>query len=307
MPANLPPEYLKVEEEYRRARTLEEKLRLTEELIRLAPKHKGTEKLLKMLKQRVKKLRQEMESKKLKKTGAAISFAIRKEGAGQVVLLGLPNSGKSTLLARLTSAKPKIEEHPFTTVRPIPGMMNYEDVRIQLVEAPAIIEGSAEGKGFGLAPLSLARTADAVLLVVEAPDASRQLSVLLGELKKAGVDLDLERTAVVLTKCGNFPAESSFSDFKVFRWDDPSLPKHIFQLLNVIRVYTKKPGESPVDKPMILPKGSTVLDAAERIHREFAEKLSFARVWGSSRFPGQRVSKDYVLADGDIVEFHLKG
>jgi len=305
VPANLPPEYFKVEEKYRLAKTPEERLRLTEELIRLAPKHKGTEKLLKMLKQRVKKLKGEIEKKQAKKLGTRISFAVKKEGAGQVVLLGLPNSGKSTLLSRLTSAKPEIGEHPFTTTKPVPGMMNFEDIQVQLVESPAVVEGSCEGRGFGLAPFGLARSADALLLVVDAGE-PWQLEVLLKELRGAGVTPDPSRTAVVLTKLDRERGEFPNCPFKVLREGDPSLPSEIFRLLHVIRVYTKRPGENPATRPLILPEGSTVLQAARRVHEELAENLEFARVWGSTRFPGQRVPRDYVLQDKDVVEFHLK-
>jgi ribosome-interacting GTPase 1 len=305
MPANLPPEYLKVEEKYRLAKTPEEKLKLTEELIRLAPKHKGTEKLLKLLKQRAKKLREEIEREKARKITKGIPFAVKKEGAGQVVLLGLPNSGKSTLLSKLTSAKPEIGEHPFTTTRPFPGMMDFEDVQVQLVEAPGVVEGSCEGKGLGAAPLGLARSADALLLVVEAGKEREQLEVLLGELKKAGVEINPARTAVFVTKTDIRRMGEFHCPFKVLKLDE-SVRKEIFRLLHVIRVYTKRPGEEPAKKPLVLPEGSTVLDAARRIHEDFAERLDFARVWGSARFPGQRVPRDYVLADGDVVEFHLK-
>jgi ribosome-interacting GTPase 1 len=306
MPANLPPEYFKVEERYRLAKTPEEKLKLTEELIRLAPKHKGTEKLLKLLKQRARKLRAEIERERAKKAGARISFAVKKEGAGQVVLLGLPNSGKSTLLARLTSAKPEIGEHPFTTVRPFPGMMEFEDVQVQLVEAPAVVEGSCEGKGLGMAPLGLARSADALLLVVEASRAQEQLGILLSELKKAGITPDPSRTAVVLTKVDAGGEEVLQCPFKILRLDDPALRAEIFRLLHVVRVYTKRPGEEPAARPLILPEGSTVFEAARRVHKDFAERLEFARVWGSTRFPGQRVPRDYMLSDRDVVEFRLK-
>jgi ribosome-interacting GTPase 1 len=305
MPANLPPEYLKVEEKYRLAKTPEERLKLTEELIRLAPKHKGTEKLLKLLKQRAKKLRQEIEREKSKRIAKGIPFAVKKEGAGQVVLLGLPNSGKSTLLSKLTSAKPEIGEHPFTTTRPFPGMMEFEDVQIQLVEAPAIVEGSCEGKGLGMAPLSLARSADALILVVEAGREQEQLEVLQQELRKAGIEPDPSRTAVVVTKTDLNQAREFTSPYKVLRLDE-SIRTEIFRLLHVIRIYTKRPSEEPSPKPLIMPEGSTVLDVARRIHEEFAERLDFARVWGSTRFPGQRVPKDYVLSDRDVVEFHLK-
>jgi hypothetical protein len=382
MPANLPPEYLKVEQQYAQAKTLEEKIRLTEELIRLAPKHKGTEKLLKMLKRRLAKLREEAERKKTKKSGRSVqTFAVKKEGCAQVVLLGFPNSGKSTLLRLLTSAEPEVADYPFTTVRPEPGMMEFCDVQVQLVEAPAVMEGSAIGKGLGPAPLSLARTADAVALVVDlSQDPVNQVRTLVEELEAVKVRLNQRPPAVsfeprssggievkgcelveggepavrgllqemrvhnasliirepvnletlrdvveggtvykpamiLATKC-DFPGagerlrllEAEFSgSFRIIpvTGDPQSLKEGIFRSLGVIRIYTKPPDGPPSRKPLVLPEGSTVMDVAKAVHKDFERSLKFARVWGSSKFPGQQVPRDYVLKDGDIVELHI--
>ena len=381
MPANLPPEYLKVEQQYAQAKTLEEKIRLTEELIRLAPKHKGTEKLLKMLKRRLAKLREEAERKRAKKSGRSVqTFAVRKEGCAQVVLLGFPNSGKSSLLRLLTSAEPEVADYPFTTVRPEPGMMEFGDVQVQLVEAPAVIEGSALGRGLGPAPLSLARTADAVALVIDlSSDPVQQLKTLVGELEtvkvrlnrrppavsfeprssggieiKGGelveggeaavrrllqemrihnaslvirepVTLDAVRDAVegrtvykpaiiLATKC-DLPGagenlrrlESEVSGgFKIVpvSGETSKLKEEIFRSLGLVRIYTKPPDGPPSEKPLVLREGATVMDVAKAVHKDFERGLKFARVWGSTKFPGQQVSRDYVLKDGDIVELH---
>lgn len=381
MPANLPPEYLKVEQQYAQAKTLEEKIRLTEELIRLAPKHKGTEKLLKMLKTRLAKLRKEEEKRRTKRSGRTTqTFAVKKEGAAQIVLLGLPNSGKSSILRLLTSAKPEVAEYPFTTTRPEPGMMNFEDVQVQLVEAPAIIEGSAEGRGFGPAPLSLARTADAIALVIDlSDDPVRQLRILLEELDKVKVRVNERPPAVSFEPRSSGGIEIKGAEFAggegavrellqeikvhnalitirepvsidllrdmidgsiVFKpafilatkSDSPSavenlrllqrevpeglriipvggdiarLKEEIFKSLRMIRVYTKPPDGPPCKKPLVLNEGTTVLDVARMVHKDFEKNLKFARVWGSTKFPGQQVSREYVLKDGDIVELHI--
>ncbi|MFH1821687.1 MAG: GTPase, partial [Methanobacteriota archaeon] len=193
LPTNVTPEYIKAEERYQQARTLEEKVKATEEMIRVAPKHKGAEKLLKTLKHRLSKLRRELEEKRERRAGrgGGPSFAVKKEGAAQVALVGLPNSGKSKLLQDLTSAHTEVTDYPFTTREPVPGMMFFEDAQVQLVEIPAIVKGSSIGRGLGAQPLSVARNADAIALVADASDDPvQQVRILLGELDAVGVKLN---------------------------------------------------------------------------------------------------------------------
>lgn len=383
LPANVTPEYKKAEERYLQARTLEEKIKATEEMIRVAPKHKGSEKLLRTLKHRLAKLRLELEEKREKKIGrgGGPSFSVKKEGAAQVALVGLPNAGKSKILRDLTSARVEVADYPFTTRDPVPGMMQFEDVQIQLVEVPAIVEGSSCGRGLGARPLSVARNADAIALVADASDDPvKQIRILLSELDAVGVKLnrrppkisvekrssggieikgaklveggeaeikrilqehrihnafivieepittdDLEEALsesnvypkgfILLTKLDTPNAieklemvEREFGDlFEVLRTDEPleCLKKGIYQQLDLIRIYTKKPDEKPAERPLVLPRGSTVMDVARAVHKDFAKELKFARVWGSTKFPGQQVTRDYVLGDKDIVELHI--
>jgi len=380
MPANLPPEYFKAEERYLRSRTLEERISATEELIRVTPKHKGTEKLLKTLRRRLAKLRRELRDAQERKTGrgGGPSFAVRKEGAAQVALVGLPNSGKSELLRKLTGARPEVADYPFTTREPVPGMMQFEDVQIQLVEVPAVVEGSSIGRGLGAQPLSAARNADAIALVVDvSADPSGQIGVLLNELEGAGIRLnrrppkitiqrrstgglelrgaelvdggesevkrvlqehrihnalvvveepitgdDFEealdesivyrRAFALLTKCDVAgdrveQVKRELEDvFRVIRADVPpdELKRLIYESLDFVRIYTKRPDEEPARRPLVLPRGATVIHVARAVHKDFEKELKFAKVWGSTRFPGQQVSRDYVLRDGDIVELH---
>jgi len=383
MPTNLPPEYFKAEEKYACARTLEEKILATEELIRTAPKHKGAEKLLKTLKTRLAKLRQELRKQQARRTGGGPSFAVKKEGAAQVAILGLPNSGKSTLLQRLTAAQPEVAPYPFTTREPTPGMMQFEDVQVQLVEVPAIVEGSSLGRGLGAQPLSVARNADTIALIVDlSADPIKQVETLTAELEVAGVKLnkpppkleisrgktggieirgaeffgdevelkrilqehrihnatvdikgpttaeDVEevldesivyrRSVIIATKVDAPKASNNFNKlthaygkrFSIFlasSKEGPSdeLKKQIFENLDVIRVYTKRPDEKPAERPLMLRRGSTVADVAREVHKDFARNLKFAKVWGSTRFPGQRVPREYELQDKDVVELHL--
>ena len=381
MPANLPPEYFKAEERYFQARTLEERILATEDLIRLAPKHKGTEKLLRMLKRRLAKLRQELQVKQVRRVGrGGPSFAVKKEGAAQIALVGAPNSGKSTLLHQLTAARPKIDSYSFTTRQPLPGMMQFEDVQIQLVEVPAVIEGSSLGKGLGAQPLSAARNADAIALVVDASmEPIEQVRILINEIEAAGIRLnqqppklsiqrkatggieirgagafegdeaelkrilqehrihnalltidepvtaeDLEelldeslvyrRSFIFITKCDSPGAadklkllEREFGGrFRTIATQGAGelLKRAIFENLDLIRVYTKRPDEEPAKRPLVLPKGSTIFDVAKAVHKDFERELEFARVWGSTRFPGQQVHREYALQDKDIVELH---
>jgi hypothetical protein len=378
----LRPEYFRAEERYSRAKTIEEKIAATEEMIRLAPKHKGTEKLLRVLKSRLAKLRQELREKRERRVGrGGQAFALKKEGAAQVVLLGLPNSGKSALLRKLTAAKPEVAGYPFTTLQPIPGMMQFEDVQIQLVEVPAVVEGSGLGKGLGARPLSVARSADVIALVVDASaNPVYQVQTLLKELETAGIRINqrppavwverrssggidirggnlmeggeeeikrlllnhgihnavvlveepvgvrefeeaLEGTAVyrrafiLITKCdlsgdgeGIRELQRKFGKrFTVILTNEfpEQIKRDIYMNLNLIRVYTKPPDGEPAKKPLVLCRGSRIADVARAVHRDFEKKLKSARVWGSTKFPGQQVPRDYILRDRDVVELRV--
>jgi len=384
MPTNLPPEYFKAEEKYANARTLEEKIVATEELIRAAPKHKGAEKLLKTLKTRLAKLRQELRKQQTRRTSSGPSFAVKKEGAAQVAILGLPNSGKSTLLQKLTAAQPEVASYPFTTREPAPGMMQFEDIQVQLVEVPAIVEGSSLGRGLGAQPLSVARNADTIALIVDlSTDPIKQVETLTAELEAAGVKLnkpppkleisrgktggieirgvefldggeaelkrilqehrihnasvdvkgpitieDVEdaldesivyrRAMIIATKKDAFKVSNNLiklkhaygKRFSIFlapseEGSTEELKKQIFENLDVIRVYTKRPDEKPAERPLMLRRGSTIADVAQAVHKDFARNLKFARVWGSTRFSGQQVPRDYELRDKDVVELRL--
>jgi len=294
MPSNVSYEYEKSLEEYHQASSPEAKLSALLKMQSTAPSHKGGEKLRKDISKKVSLLKKQMEKKKQKdkKKGSKPSISVRKDGIGQIVLIGIPNSGKSTLLNRLTGIGEKVAAYPFTTKKPAVGMMDYFGGKIQLVELPGIVEGSSEGKADGLQVLSVARNADAMIVVAR----NKKEGLLVEkELSLNGVSLNKREPGTELKKAIVInPFEET---------GEEELKEKIFGLLGKIIVYTKKPGgKADFEAPLGLPIGSTVKDAARHLHKEFEQKFRFARIWGSARFPGQRVSKDYELQNRDIVE-----
>ncbi len=187
MPTNLPPEAKDKWAEVEATRNPREKLQRMQEFLSLVPQHKGTLKLRGQIKKKIAVLRRELEERKAKRAGkGGPKFFIEKEGAAQVALLGLTNVGKSCLLSAVTNANVEVSAAPYTTREPVPAVMSYEDVQFQLVEAPALMEGSADGRAWGLQSLALARNADGLILMVDLSyDPAAQLSLILGELEKA--------------------------------------------------------------------------------------------------------------------------
>lgn len=328
MPANLTPDYLAAEARFRAAETNEEKLAALDEMYATIPKHKGTEKLRADIKRRISKLREkEQQSGKQKR---ADEFHIVKQGAGQIVLLGPPNSGKSSIVARLTAAQPEIADYQFTTRRPLPGMMEYQDILIQLVDAPPVAAGYAERGVIGLA-----RIADSIALVLDASDdalldrfeetrqeLSNSKTVLVGEESHEAdwpVGTVAKPTLIVANKsdCPNaadnvevlrdlYGGEFGVIPVSAATGDGlESLRIALFDLLGIIRVYTKVPGKPPdKDRPFTLKKGSTLLDFAAVVHKDFARSLRYAKAWGKNVLDGAQISRDHVLSDGDVVEMH---
>jgi len=190
MPTNLPAEAKKKWHEAATARNSKEKLQLLQEFLSLVPKHKGTEKLCAQVKTKMATLRREIQEEKRRKKSSSrgSKFFIQKEGAAQIVILGQTKVGRSSLLASTTNARVEISDHPFTTVEPVPGMLPFEDLQFQIVEAPAIVEGAAEGKAWGQQTMALARNADGLILMVDlAGKPLEQLSLMLTELSNARI------------------------------------------------------------------------------------------------------------------------
>jgi len=327
MPANLTPEYRRAEERFRGARDPEERLAALEEMLREIPKHKGTDHMQADLKRRIAQLRRES----VKRGGrGGFSHVIPREGAGQVALVGLPNSGKSSLVRALTHATPAVGDYPFTTREPVPGMMRFEDIAFQLVDLPPISPEHVEPWVF-----DLVRHADLAWLVVNGLTAPEDVEAALDllaarhlRLFAAGSAPADERPAepdtfrpalVVVTGLDRGEVASSIDTIDELlerRWPLTgvsavsgegldALRAHTFQAFGIIRVYTKQPGRPPDrSAPFTLPRGATVGDLAERIHKDLLHEMTFARVWGTSAFDGQAVQRDHVLAEGDVVELH---
>ncbi|HET6780665.1 MAG TPA: TGS domain-containing protein [bacterium] len=322
MPANLTPDYLAADKKFKTATTSQDRLAALEEMLSTIPKHKGTEKMQADLKRRIAKLRGELQRKKGAARGKPF-YHVDKEGAGQVLLIGAPNAGKSMLLRAMSNAEPEVAEYPFTTRIPLPGMAKFENVQIQLVDLPPITLEFREGWLYGII-----RTGDAAVLVVDlASDALvTETEVVLNLLAEEGIRLvsnprePNEKRAVVAANKLDVPGAAERLQLLRDIIDDelPLIPvsaaagtgldglrQTMFDLLRVIRVYSKPPGKK-VDRgaPFILKQGATVLDAAEAIHKEFVEKLKFARLWSGQHYQGQMVGREHILQDGDVIEIH---
>lgn len=328
MPANLPPQYFEAEKRYRGARTPQEKIEALEEMFALMPKHKGTDRLRAELRTKIAKLSEEAEKRPfVGKKGSQLHY-VRKEGAGQVALVGLPNVGKSQIVSALTQASPQVADYPFTTQLPIPGMMEYENVQVQLVDLPAITAPEVSS----WLP-NIVKNADLLLIVLDiGRDPLTQLETVLewlaknrmaasNELKEPPVGMThVKRALVVANKIDTENARQR-QESLALRCRDmfpvlevsagrgyglEQLREAVYKALDVIRVYTKPPGgKADLSEPSVVRRGSTVERLAETVHKDFARNLKYAQVWGSGKFDGQRVRRDYILQDGDIVELHI--
>ena len=328
MPANLPPQYQEAEKRYREARTPEAKVEALEEMLAIMPKHKGTDKLKAELRRRIAKHKDQAQTKK----GGArkgTAFSISREGAAQVAILGPPNSGKSSLVARLTNATPDVADFPHTTQVPLPGMAVFENVPFQLLDTPPLTKTYVD-------PLmaDLIRRADLLVLLLDLKeDLLQHLEDLLEILKDYRVFPDghsvpgdlsktpfIKKTLIAVNKVDESKDEEDYRTF--LELTGTPLPavavsvregrhldtfmERIFRLSGVIRVYTKTPGKPPdLDEPYMLPRGSTVETLAEKIHKDFVGKLKTARIWGKAVRDGQMVQRDYVFEDGDVVELQV--
>jgi ribosome-interacting GTPase 1 len=326
MPANLPPEYYEAEIRFKQASTPQEKVSALEALISTVPKHKGTDKIRADLRRKLSKLRDETAKKK--KSGKGNLYSVEKQGAAQIALVGFPNAGKSSLLGSITNAHPVIADYPMSTVMPLSGMMPFEDIQFQLVDLPPVGNELTDGW-----VSSILRNAHILMLVVDlSEDPNTQIELLIeqltswnisvrtidkpekknivskpliiaaNKLDRAGAD---EKLKGLMHKYGSLCPVVGFSSHVQKGLEE--LRRAVFKCSRIIRVYSKEPGKAPdMDTPFTVPQGSNVMKLAEIIHKDFVRDFKYACIWGSAKFDGQRVQKDYVLYDRDIVEYHLK-
>ena len=326
MPANLPPQYFEAEKRFRLAKSPEEKIVVLEEMLAIMPKHKGTDHLRAELRTRIAKLNQLA----AKKSGAhRASMAIEKEGVAQVAVIGTPNVGKSQLVASITNASPTVAEYPFTTHSATPGMMDFENIQIQLIDTPPLTTQPIE---WWLRHMLI--RADALLLVVDLNNSPiSQLEDTTARLGEMRIDLGKRTTEgepdfilyqkkglIIGNKLDLDNASQNYVALKnKYKNQLPliaisakegvgleELKRAIYQMLNIIRVYTKTPGQKPdFTDPIVLERGSTLEDAATEVHKDFTQKLRYARIWGSGKHDGVMAKRGHVLQDGDVIELHL--
>ena len=330
MPANLTPSYLKAEAEYRRAQGAEEELRCLQIMLAEIPKHKGTDHLQADLKSKIAQAKKDAITEKTAKKGGRTGVRIPRQGAGTAVLIGGPNAGKSQFLRSMTRAAPQVAPYPFTTTSPMPGMMPWQDVFVQLIDLPPITKDFLEPYVQGLI-----RSADLVLLMVNLgeDDGVEQCQELLDRLQSTrtrlgatsyldeeDIGLSYTKTFVVPNRIDEDGATERLEIFhELIPLDWPEYPisttvgtgvetlrDAIYQSLDVVRVYSKLPKakEPDRDRPFTLRRGSTLLDMAAQVHKDIAANLKFARVWGSAVHDGTPVKGDYILNDADVVELN---
>jgi small GTP-binding protein len=326
MPANLPPQYFEAERNFRTAKSSAEKITALEVMLAIMPKHKGTDHLRAELRSRIAKLTQQLS----KKSGTQrTSMMIDKEGAAQIAVIGLSNSGKSQLIVSITNATPIVAEYPLTTHNALPGMMDFEDIKIQLIDTPPLASQTIQW----WLPQML-RQADALLVMVdlsydplvqldEIRDHLEKMRIVIGDslanpvedvvtwhkktmiiANKLDIDDNNHRYRFLLDNLGTKLPIVAISATQGIGLDELRL--EIYRMLDIIRVYTKTPGQkADTSDPIVLARGSTLLDAAATVHKDFAAKLKYARIWGSGKHDGNMARRDHLLEDGDIIELHL--
>lgn len=326
MVLNLTPQYFAAEERYRAAQTEAEKLDALREMLSAVPKHKASEKLQAELKRKIAALRSGGGKKGPGRRGPA--HHVERSGAAQIAIVGPPNSGKSRLVADLTAATPEVADYPFTTRTPTPGIALVDGIPFQLVDLPPVTGDYVE-------PwlLELVRNADLLLVLLDlgSDELLDHYDQVIAALDGFHVSLDPppppeERDpgthhAKHVLAGNKADAPGAADRLEILRdviGDRPFFPvslqtrvgldemfREVVRVLDVIRVYTKHPGrEADLAEPFVLPRGSTVEDAARAIHKELAAQMKFARGFGPRFHDGQAVGRDLVLEDGDVLEFH---
>ena len=388
MPTNVTPQFDKQRLIYEETEDIAQRIVELTKLLSLAPRHKGGERMVGNYRKKLAILKAQLEKKremdKARKSGGGVEEGvIRKEGAGQVCLVGVTNSGKSSIINAVTNATFDIADYPFTTPIPTPAMLTLEDINIQLVELPGVFEGSHEA-GIGRQALSVARNTDCIALIIDlSQDIDTQMNIILGELDAARIRLNKEKTAVRIERVGlgglmiygaqnyqghieevmeylqarrvsniivRFQKEATFEQltdamdasvayvramviatkgdatgseerYKELeekyseRFDIIPISAEkkenldgmswaLYEHLDILRVYTKIPGQKSENKPIVLPVGAIVQDAAGKVHKElFVERFRLAVILrANDKIKRRVVGLNYPLRDGDVLQ-----
>ena len=333
MPTNVTPQYRNAEETFRQAKTPAEKIMALQEMLAVMPKHKGTDHLKAQLRSRMSKLMEELEGPSRGSRLAKVEpFSLPKQGAGRATLIGATNVGKSSLLSRATGAHSKVGSYALSTLEPVPGMLSFEDIRIQLVDTPPITNLSNQGRMYGLLRMS-----DVLVVVVDlSMEPVSQVVAVFQALEEWGFLLlgkdndhrdsgsELAKPVIIIGNKADIPGNldtfqlldsefgGSYPVLMVSAEEEvgiDELGEEIFRALGVIRIYTKSPQQKREElvrsAPFVLLQGSTVGDASAYVHKDLLHSLKYAVLWGrSGRFEGQHVGRDHRLQDGDLIELH---
>jgi ribosome-interacting GTPase 1 len=387
LPTNVTPQFDKQRVIYEETDDIAQRIVELEKLLSLAPNHKGGERMVGNYRKKLALLKAQLEKKRemdrAKKSGGTEEGVVRKEGAGQVCLVGVTNCGKSSIINAVTNATFDIGDYPFTTPIPTPAMLTLEDINIQLVELPGVFKGSHKA-GIGRQALAVARNTDCIALIVDlSQDIDTQMELILGELDAARIRLNKEQTAVriervglgglmiygaqnyegdiedvmeylrarrvsniivrlqkpatfqqlidamdasvayvramvVATKGDSDGSEARFKELETKyseRFDIVPISAErkenldgmswaFYEHLDILRVYTKIPGKKSENKPIVLPVGSVVEDAARKVHKElFVERFRLAVILrANDKIKRRVVGLNYPLQDGDILQ-----
>jgi small GTP-binding protein len=303
MPANLPPQFFELQKKLNRTKEVQEKIEILQEMLAICPKHKGTERVQEEIKKKIAKLKK-TQPKKLKREEI---YFVKKEGAGQILVLGFPNSGKTSLINLLCNTNFKVADYPFTTQLPTPGMLKYENVLIQIVDTPPITKDFKPGW-----LKNLARQADSILVLInlesDPENQLKEIEEILNEWKIekekiffVGNKIDLEKGKENFEKIKN-----SFEIFGISAKEKigiEELKKKIFESLKIIRVYSKEPKkEVDFENPFILKKGTKLIDLVKEINEEWVGKFKGAKLYEKDLKNFKIVGRERILEDGDVVE-----
>jgi small GTP-binding protein len=303
MPANLPPQFFELQRKLNQTKDIQEKIEILQEMLAICPKHKGTERVQEEIKKKIAKLKR-VQPKKIKREEI---YFVKKEGAGQVLIFGTPNSGKTSLTNLLCNTNFKVADYPFTTQLPTPGMLKYENILIQIVDTPPITKDFKPGW-----LKNLARQADSILVLIDLENDPenqlKEIEEILNEWK-----IEKEKVFLVGNKIDSEKGKENFEklkkDFEIFgisakeKIGIEELKRKIFESLKIIRVYPKEPKkEVDFENPFVLKRGTKLIEFIKEINEEWAEKFKGAKLYEKNLKNFKIVGREYILKDKDILE-----